>query len=128
MQIRTVLHSKAGGIYALSIVANRRPFPITRLSKKKNHYSLSVIVSSGVFIHANLLSPACQIAGPPQTLLVCVVLDLLPLLPQVRQLMMMAKSETMALMMALIPAAMALTMAMMQFPMVRKTPWIYLCC
>jgi hypothetical protein len=97
--------------------------------KKKNPLlSLSVIVSSGVFIHANLLSPACQIAGPPQTLLVCVVLDLLPLLPQVRQLMMMAKSETMALMMALIPAAMALTMAMMQFPMVRKTPWICLCC
>jgi hypothetical protein len=70
--------------------------------------------------------PAYKAAGPPQTLLVCVVLDLLPLLPQVRQLMMMAKSETMALMMALIPAAMALTMAMMQFPMVRKTLWICL--
>ena len=41
--------------------------------------------------------------------------------PQVRQLMMMEKRETMALMMALRPAAMALTMAMMQLPIVRKT-------
>jgi len=38
--------------------------------------------------------------------------------------MMMAKRETMALMMALIPAAMALTMAMMQLPIVRKMDWI----
>jgi hypothetical protein len=37
--------------------------------------------------------------------------------------MMMAKRETMALMMALIPAAMALMMAMMQFPMVRNWMW-----
>ena len=35
--------------------------------------------------------------------------------------MMMPKSETMALMIALRPAAMALTMAMMQLPIVRKT-------
>jgi hypothetical protein len=40
--------------------------------------------------------------------------------------MMMLKSETMALMMALMPAAMALTIVMMQLPMVRKTDLI--CC
>jgi hypothetical protein len=40
--------------------------------------------------------------------------------------MMMPNSETMALMMALRPAAMALTIAMMQLPMVRKTDLI--CC
>jgi hypothetical protein len=39
--------------------------------------------------------------------------------------MMMPKSETMALMMALSPAAIALTMAMMQLPMVRKMDWIW---
>jgi hypothetical protein len=39
--------------------------------------------------------------------------------------MMMPKSETMALIMALRPAAMALTIAMMQLPMVRKMLWIY---
>jgi hypothetical protein len=39
--------------------------------------------------------------------------------------MMMPKRETMALMMALRPAAMALTIAMMQLPMVRKMDWIY---
>jgi hypothetical protein len=61
MQIRAVLHSKAGGIYALSIVTNRRQFPITPPSK--NHYSFSVIVSSGVFIHATLLSPARNVSG-----------------------------------------------------------------
>jgi hypothetical protein len=37
--------------------------------------------------------------------------------------MMMPKRETMALMIALRPAAMALTMAMMQFPIVRN--WRY---
>jgi hypothetical protein len=39
--------------------------------------------------------------------------------------MMMPKRETMALMMAFSPAAMALTMAMMQLPIVRKTDLIY---
>jgi hypothetical protein len=39
--------------------------------------------------------------------------------------MMMPKRETMALMMALRPAAMALTIAMMQLPMVRKIDLIY---
>jgi hypothetical protein len=39
--------------------------------------------------------------------------------------MMMAKRETIALMIALMPAAMALTMAMMQLPIVRKMDWIY---
>jgi hypothetical protein len=39
--------------------------------------------------------------------------------------MMMPKRETMALIMALRPAAMALTIAMIQLPMVRKMDLIY---
>jgi len=51
---------------------------------------------------------------------VVLVRDRLPPRPQVKQEMMIEKSETMALMMAFSPAAMALTMAMMQLPIVRK--------
>jgi hypothetical protein len=43
----------------------------------------------------------------------------------VRQEMMMPKRETMALMMALRPAAMALTIAMMQLPIVLKMDLIW---
>lgn len=64
--------------------------------------------------------------GDYQTLLVCVVRRRPPPpRPQVRQEMMMPNSETMALMMAFSPAAMALTMAMMQLPIVRKTDLIW---
>jgi len=38
--------------------------------------------------------------------------------------MMMSKRATMALMMALRPAAMALTITMMQSPIVRKMDWM----
>ena len=78
-------------------------------------------------LHASLTRRVSKTAktGGYQTLLVCVVRVFmprrrLPPRPQVRQEMMMSKSDTMALMMAFNPAAMAFTMAMMQLPIVRK--------
>ena len=105
--------------------------PCLLLCTKLSCASLRSIKRPTPALHVSLTRRVSKTAktGGYQTLLVCVVRVFmprrrLPPRPQVKQEMMISKSDTMALIMAFNPAAMALTMAMMQLPIVRKTDLI----